>query len=291
MPDFLVFAAALPKLAGAKVLLDMHELMPELYAAKYGIRNQHPLVRLVTAAERLAVGFADGVITVHEMVRRRLIARGIPSEKLTVVMNSPDERYFHRRAKPPPLENGELRVISHGTLVERYGFDTAIRAIGLLRERFPRVRLTIMGEGEFAANLSNLVTELRLHEHVELTGFRPLDQVDDILSRAHVGIAANKIDRFTRLILPAKLLEYVMVGVPAVVSRSPTVMEYFDESCVKFIRSDDADDLARGIAELAADPVGAAAMAERAANRYLPVYGWEQRMKHRYVDLVAELAG
>ena len=68
-------------------------------------------------------------------------------------------------------------------------------------------------------------------------------------------------------------------------------MEYFDESCVKFIRSDDADDLARGIAELAADPVGAAAMAERAANRYLPVYGWEQRMKHRYVDLVAELAG
>ena len=124
-----------------------------------------------------------------------------------------------------------------------------------------------------------------------MTGFRPLDEVGEVISQAHVGIAANKIDRFTRFILPTKLLEYVMVGVPAVVSRSPTVMEYFDESCVKFIRSDDAEDLARGIAELANDPVGTAAMAERAAKRYLPVYGWEQRMKGRYVGLVDELAG
>ena len=58
-PDFLVFAAAVPKLTGAKIILDMHELMPELYATKYGIGTHHPLVRLVTAAERLAVGFAD----------------------------------------------------------------------------------------------------------------------------------------------------------------------------------------------------------------------------------------
>jgi glycosyltransferase involved in cell wall biosynthesis len=225
------------------------------------------------------------------MVRRTLIERGIPSEKLTVVMNSPDERYFRRRTKPPLLENGELRVVSHGTLVERYGFDTAIRAIGLLRERFPRIRLTIMGEGEFGATLSDLVAELGLRDHVQLIGFRSLDEVGEVLSQAHIGIAANKIDHFTRFILPTKLLEYVMVGVPAVVTQAPAVTEYFDESCVKLVQSDQAEDLARGIAELAIDPVGAAAMAARAANRYLPVYGWEQQMKGRYVGLVDELAG
>jgi len=291
LPDFLVFAAAVPKLSGAKVILDLHELTPELYATKFGFGMRHPLVRMVAGVEQLAAGFADAVITVSELPRRALVARGIPSEKLTIVMNSPDQRYFFRRGKPPSQEGGELRVISHGTLVERYGFDTAIRAIDLLRDRFPRINLTIMGEGEFSPTLNDLVRELGLQEHVQLIGFRPLEEVADVISRAHIGIAANRIDRFTRFILPTKLLEYVMVGVPAVVSRSPTVLEYFDESCVKFTRSDDPEDLARGIAELAIDPVGAAAMAERAAKRYLPVYGWEQRMKGRYVGLVADLAG
>jgi len=37
LPDFLVFVALIPKLFGAKVILDMHDPMPELYAAKFGV--------------------------------------------------------------------------------------------------------------------------------------------------------------------------------------------------------------------------------------------------------------
>ena len=39
MPDFLIFTAVIPKLLGAKVVLDMHDLMPEVYMAKYGPRH------------------------------------------------------------------------------------------------------------------------------------------------------------------------------------------------------------------------------------------------------------
>ncbi|MDQ3894128.1 MAG: glycosyltransferase, partial [Actinomycetota bacterium] len=217
MPDFLVFAALGPKLVGTRVLLDVQELMPELYASKFGLSLNHPLVKVIAAQERISAGFADAVMTVHEPGRVLLLGRGVRVD--AVVMNSPDERFFPRRASAPLPRDGELRLISHGTLVERYGFDTAIRAVAILRQRFPRVRLTILGDGEFAPALRNLVNELDLGAHVELLGFRPLETLADLLAQAHVGIAANKIDDFTRLILPTKLLEYVAVGVPAVVAR------------------------------------------------------------------------
>ena len=287
MPDFLVFAALVPKILGTSILLDMHEVMPELYASKFKLQLDHPLVKVIAAQERISTRFADAVITVHEPGRELLLGRGVGID--AVIMNSPDEQLFPRRSSTPRLKDGELRLISHGTLLERYGFDTAIRAVAILRSRFPKVRLTIVGDGDFASVLRSLVKELDLEDHVELLGFLPLDAIAGLVAQAHVGIAANKIDDFTRLILPTKLLEYVAVGVPAVVARAPAVMRYFDDSCVTYFRSEDEQDLARAIEELASDLDAAASMAERAASRFLPVYGWEQ-MRRRYVRLVEQLA-
>ncbi len=289
LPDALVFAATVPKLMGAKVILDMHELMPELYATKYGLSDRNPLVKVIATAERLASTFSDAIITVSDMARAHLVARGIPDDKLVVVMNSPDERYFRRRPGRPALDDGNLRIVSHGTLVERYGFDTTIAAVRILREYFPNIRLTIYGEGEFEPRLKNLTMSLDLVDHVEFGGFLPLHELGAAIAEAHVGVAANKIDDFTRFILPTKLLDYVMTAVPAVVTKSPAVTAYFDDSCVSFARSGDPADLARAIRRLATDLEAAEAMANRAAARYIDVYGWE-RMKARYVDLVANLA-
>jgi glycosyltransferase involved in cell wall biosynthesis len=289
MPDLLVFAALIPKLLGSKVLLDMHELMPELYATKFEVPSDHPYVRLVAASERMSVAFADAVITVSHATEHVLLDRGVEPDKLTVVMNAPDGRYFAQRVNVPPLRDDRLRLISHGTLVERYGFDTAIRAMAIVRERFPQARLTIVGDGELAPTLKKLVSDLDLDAHVELIGFRPLEEIAGLLAEAHVGISANKLDAFTDLILPTKLLEYVTVGVPAVVARARAVTMYFDSSCVRSFRPDDVEDLACAIEELASDPARAATMAERAARGFVPLYGWEQ-MGRRYVELVQRLA-
>ena len=36
VPDFLVFAALVPKLLGARIILDIHDILPEFYASKFG---------------------------------------------------------------------------------------------------------------------------------------------------------------------------------------------------------------------------------------------------------------
>ena len=102
MPDILVFAALGPKLLGASVLLDVHDLMPELYASKFGLSDSHPMVRALRALERRSIAFADGVMCVHRPHRDALIRHGNPEDRLRIVMNVPDPSLFARRTTEPP---------------------------------------------------------------------------------------------------------------------------------------------------------------------------------------------
>src|SRR5688500_5049840 len=65
MPDFIVFVGLLPKLFGAKVVLNIHDMMPELYMSKFGISESHLLIRFLKLQEYLSIAFADKVICVH----------------------------------------------------------------------------------------------------------------------------------------------------------------------------------------------------------------------------------
>ncbi|MEJ2750377.1 MAG: glycosyltransferase, partial [Anaerolineae bacterium] len=117
LPDFLVFAGLGPKLTGARLILDLHDLMPEFFASKFNSGMQSWPVRLVIWQEQLSCRFADHVITVTEVWKGTLIERGVPAEKVSVVMNVADPRIFQRAVNGQrPLPNGQgFHLIYHGT--------------------------------------------------------------------------------------------------------------------------------------------------------------------------------
>ena len=75
LPDFIVFAGIIPKFCGAKLLLDMHEIMPEFYMSKFSVGRSHPLIKILTLLERISVWFADAVIVVNDPIKRLLLQR------------------------------------------------------------------------------------------------------------------------------------------------------------------------------------------------------------------------
>src|SRR4029077_5546789 len=84
MPDSLAFAAVVPRLLGARVLLDLHECMPEFYAVKFGVGLHHPAVRFVAWMEQAAIRFADEVITCTDQMRSAFVNRGAQPAKIGV---------------------------------------------------------------------------------------------------------------------------------------------------------------------------------------------------------------
>jgi glycosyltransferase involved in cell wall biosynthesis len=287
LPDFLVFCALGPKLRGVPVILDLHDLMPEFFAARFGRGRLRPLGGLIRWQERLACRFADHVVTVSEQWRRALIERGVPAERCSVVMNVADERVFHPTGRV--TGGAGLRLIYHGTLTERYGLDLAIRAVGLVRDRVPGIHLTIMGSGDDRPRLMELRRALDLEAHVDLDDRHvPEVELADVLARADIAVVPYRNDVFTDAIVPTKLMEYAALEMPCIAARTSAIESYFGDAMVELFEPGDTDDLARCILELSLDPARREELAGR-SSRFTSRYNWE-RVGASYVELVGRLS-
>jgi glycosyltransferase involved in cell wall biosynthesis len=94
MPDVLVFSALVPKLFGAKIILDLNDPMPELMMTIFRLREETLLVRLLKKFEAWSILFADAVLTTNEAFRKLFVSRSCPAQRIEVIMNSPDEEIF-----------------------------------------------------------------------------------------------------------------------------------------------------------------------------------------------------
>src|SRR2546425_11168806 len=94
MPDFLVFTAVVPRLLGARVILDLHDPMPELFRSIFGLRRDQLLFRCLLKLEKLSIAFADVVLTPNIAFKEIFASRSCLAEKIQIVMNSPRESIF-----------------------------------------------------------------------------------------------------------------------------------------------------------------------------------------------------
>lgn len=291
MPDALALAALRPKLRGAPLLLNFHDTFPELFAALFQRPPKHPLVRLIRAEERLSAGLADGLVFVTEEARRLLRARGIDSRHTRVVMNTPDEGVFGERREPAPApgRGQELRLVYHGGLAERFGVETLVRAVALLRQRGAPVTLDVYGsDAEGARRLAAFAAEVACGAVRVAARPTPVEEIPARLREAHVGVVPTLRDDFTSLLLPVKLLEYVHMGLPAIASRLPTIERYFGSEA-SFAEPGDPASIAAAVEALRDDPAAARERAALASER-LAEYEW-RRQREGYLELIDGLVG
>lgn len=286
LPDFAVHAAHPARWGGAGVVLDIHDLVPELFIERFGTERAWAL-RLARFSERLSCASATHVLTANEQFRERLVARGVPAAKVSLNLNLPDEGVFWRDDPPAPPETPVLAY--HGTLVPRYGPDLLLEAAARLLPRFPALAVRIVGDGDQRGELAARAAQPDLAGHVWLSPDRvPIHGIPDALGRVSVGVVANRPDSFSRLVLPTKLLEYLALGIPAVVTRTETTDYYFEPGELTTVERPDPEALAEAIAPLLADPALARRRLE-SARRFFTRHAWE-RERAEYVALAGRLA-
>jgi glycosyltransferase involved in cell wall biosynthesis len=288
-PDFLVAAAVIPRVLGARIVLDVHDLAPELFAMRLGSRRWAGAVeRILRIVESAAIRVSDSVVTVHEPYRRELLARGVPDDKIVVVLNALDERLVP--AGPPPSEDGAFRVVYHGTVTPHYGVDLLVDAFATVADAIPGARLEIYGPGDAVPAVRERVEEHGVTTLVHVDG-RSLPQ-KEVLRRvcgASVGVVSLLPIERNRAALPSKLLEYVALGIPVIAPDIPAIVESFSENEIAYFQGGDVYSLAEAIRSVAADPAAARSRAELAMERYRAAYSWPIYAE-RYVELLESLA-
>ena len=251
-----------------------------------GKRGSRIADRLLRLTEKTAAGLANQVITVHEPYRRELIARGVKSDKVSVVMNSLDETLL-----PAPTvrkESDSFRVVYHGTITHWYGVETIIEAAAQVLSEIPNLQIELYGEGDALPAVRELVSRHGLDDRFfSSDAYLPHRETLAAVAGASVGVIPNRANRLNRFALSSKLFEYVMLGIPVACSRLPTLQEHFGEDELLFFESGDPADLARAFLAIAQDPAGAAQRAENARAR-CEEYSW-RRNAERYAALLERL--
>jgi glycosyltransferase involved in cell wall biosynthesis len=278
LPDFVVLAGLLPRLAGSRVILDVHDSVPETFTTKFSGASSM-LWKALCLEERLSALLAHRVICVAHPQRDAIVARGIPASKTFVSMNVPDPEIFNRlSAGDRPAERaGRLNLVYHGTMAGRLGVDLLIRATAQLQDRVPGARLHLWGDGDDLAEFQRLTQELSIENRIFFRpqGF-PLRELPHQLRAMDVGVIGNRRTVAGDLMLPVKLLEYISLDIPVVAPRLKTIEHYFSDDMVAYYDPGDVQSLADAIYRLYCEPTVRARQAVR-ARAFLAEYGWERQ--------------
>lgn len=300
MPDYLVFVALIPKLMGAKVVLHMHEPVPELFGTMFPDAHLSIFIGLTKIGEKVSLAFADRVLTVTREMRDNMGRRGADMDKITVIVNVPDDEMFRlelyedaaaevKALRKEERRKGVFRVLTHGAIEQRYGPDTIIRAVARLKERIPGIEFRLLGKGSYLDDVLHLASELGISDQVRYLGFVEFDQMVRELLAADVCIVPMLKNPYSVLVHTNKMYEYMALEKPVVATRLDSTAGYFPDDAVLYYESGDDEDLAEKIHAVFAHPEEASARVKKASEIY-ETYRWE-RERRKYVGVYTSVFG
>lgn len=278
MPDVLVASALLPKMFGAKVILDLHDPMPELMMTIFRKNPGSKSVRFLKFLEQWSVARADHVLVPDAAYHRVLAARTRACEKISVIMNSPEESIFSflPARSLPATGNKPAVAMYHGTLVERNGLEVAVDAFACLHNRLPTAQLHVYGRATpYLERVMQSARERGLGNNVLHLGEKSLEQIAEAIDACDVGIVPNPRNAFTEINMPTRIFEYLARGKPAIAPRTAGIQDYFNEESLLFFEAGNPDDLARKIEFAVSSPREALAITERGQQVY-QAHTWRQ---------------
>jgi glycosyltransferase involved in cell wall biosynthesis len=275
MPDILVLSAMIPKALGAKVVLDLHDPMPELMMTIFNLDKDSPSVRLIRRVEKWSIARADSVLTVNLAMKKLVSSRSCPPDKIGVVMNSPDGRIFPlrvARSDAPTNQTADKRfaIMYHGSIVERNGLDIAVEALARVRLTVPNAELRIFGPStSFLERVMDVARHKNLQDAVRYLGPRSLEGLVPEIENCDVGVIPNHRNTFTEINTPTRIFEYLALGKPVIAPSTSGIQDYFDGESLLFFEPGNPDDLARQIEYASSHPREVLDIARKGQKIYL----------------------
>ena len=267
LPDYLSFTTIIPKIFGTKIFTDFHEPTPELVVTKYNVDENHFLVKLTKWFEQSVIKYSDHAIAVTSSTKKKYIERGADPRKITVISNVCEENFFKRNSSTKNENN--FILVTHGAIEERYGHETVIKALHLLKQKqYTDIIYRVPGAGTYKQSLIDTVNELGLESQVEFLGYLDFKELNDVVSNADAGVVAMYSNPYSELIDTNKMYEYIDLKLPVIVSRLAPIEDNFDSSNVMFFEPGNAGDLAGAIEKLYLNEEFAKKIAENGYRRY-----------------------
>ena len=210
-------------------------------------------------------------------LRDMLVAHGVPTGRLRVHRLGIDLSRFTPGERPAH----EFRVVMIGRFVEKKGFEYGIAAFAEVAREEPRLRLTIVGEGERGPALRQLAATQGMADRITFAGTLPPERIAALLATSHVLLAPSVVDRRGDresgliVVKEASACETVPIG-----TRHGGIPEIIDDGVTgSLVPERDAGAMAARLRDLVRDPVMWKRLGAEARQKMLREYDLDQRVR------------
>jgi colanic acid biosynthesis glycosyl transferase WcaI len=209
----LILAAA----NGARVFLMIQDLVPDAAVATGALSTGSTACRVAYALERFVYRRVAGIGVICDGMRRSLIAKGVPEDKVVILPNYVDLNFIRPpagessfRARFGIAPNGFLAMYS-GSVAGKQGLQTFVQAAAEL-DSDPDIACCLIGEGPYLPELKQLAGDLSLRSFLFLP-LQPREALPDQLAAADVLVITQR-KAVRDVVFPGKLLYYMAAGRP-----------------------------------------------------------------------------
>lgn len=278
------------KKLGIPAYLDMRENLAEMYDSFKDSRkifNPMKSRYVVRGYERINLPSFEGIFTVTTELRKWLVATyQIDPFKIKVLGNYPSRSFLNKVEDTLSLlDSGDdsrksVRFVFAGLISENRGLMEAIEALKYVIDHSRKVKLVVIGEGDYLSKLKETVERLNLDAFVE---FKPMLNESDLISslaECDVGLLPYRINLQTTLTIPGKLFEYMAVGLPVLTSKRETVLRVLDSlNCGVVYESQNYRDIAHAMFTLIDNNGLRLKLGANGRKAVLKYYNWKNNRK------------
>jgi len=286
-PDIYFPLAWLHKVLGAAVVVDQHDLMPELFALR-----QEAAVRPVTSVlrwlERRTQRVADETICTNDYQNARLVEAGGDPDRVTVVRNGPVLGRVQAALSDESLKDDHAFLCCWVGLMGRQDrLDLALRAVDHVVSELgaKEIKFAFLGDGECFEEAKALSSSLGLAPWVSFPGWVTESTVFSYLATADLGMDASLQEDVS----PVKIFEYMAFGVPFV-SFDLQETRSIGAGAGAYAVPGDVHGLARELVALISDPDRRADMGRIGRERVRNELAWEHQAR-KYLAVMDRLTG
>jgi PEP-CTERM/exosortase A-associated glycosyltransferase len=255
-----ISAAWAGKILKKKVIYEIRAFWEDaaVDAGKY--KENSVLYKITRWLETIIVKKVYKVVVICEGLRKDLIERGIPGDKIVVVPNSVDTDSFL------PIEKNKGLIEKHdldgkivcgfiGSMFNFEGLELLVEAIKQNKLQQGNLRVVLVGEGEKYNDIKEMVKLAKLEQTIRVLGKVPHDQIKKYYSIIDIFVYPRISKRITELVTPLKPLEAMAMAKTVVASDVGGLKELVQDGENGFLfKAGSVDDLAEKVSALITRP-------------------------------------
>lgn len=281
-----------------KIVADMHENYPAMVAGQEHLRKipNKFLIKIGKwyKLEKKWLRLADLIICTASGMIKRLSKQLEGEHNFVLVPNTLDINTFQlsqtRKNEIEEKFRDSFNILSYGVVSEQRGIQFVLEAVSKLKDKIPKIRLIVLGDGTYLSTLKMQAKNLGIEKNVAFEGWQNQSYLISYMENTHIAIIPHLKSEHTDNTSPNKLFHFMYFKKPVLASNCNYIQEIVEqEKCGIIYKYDSPDELADAIERLYGNENE---QSEMGRNGYMGVmnnYNWQSTIKpllEKYNNLI-----